>query len=48
MKKFFYCVTCSLLYEDDRTTEDELVCAECGGELDEITKESDFDEGGEG
>ncbi|HEX9666622.1 MAG TPA: hypothetical protein VGA95_08715 [Thermodesulfobacteriota bacterium] len=48
MKKSFYCVMCNLVYEDDRPTEDELVCDECGGELAELPIDTDFDEGGEG
>ncbi len=39
---------CNLVYEDDRPTEDELVCDECGGELAELHIDTDFDEGGEG
>jgi len=48
MKKSFYCVRCNLEYKDDRPNEDELVCDECGGQLAELPKDTDFDEGGEG
>ena len=48
MKKIFYCVRCHLVYEEgDVATEDELVCDKCGGELAELNKDTDFDQGGE-
>jgi NAD-dependent SIR2 family protein deacetylase len=48
MKKTFYCVKCHLVYEeDDLVAEDEVICDECGGELVERDKHTEFDEGGE-
>jgi len=48
MKKTFYCVRCHLVYEEsDCTSEDEAVCDKCGGELVELDKDTDFDQGGE-
>jgi transcription initiation factor IIE alpha subunit len=48
MKKTYFCVRCHLVYEEgEDSTEDEKVCVMCGGELAEIDKDTEFDEGGE-
>lgn len=48
MEKTFYCVRCHLVYEKgDLANEDEVVCDKCGGELAELEKHTEFDEGGE-
>ena len=48
MKKTLYCVRCHLVYgKDDFAAEHEVGCDKCGGELSELDKETDFDEGGE-